>query len=103
MDDRHIELKDFQTSFDLPDVITARMRLAYKGAIAQSYQSELFMIQRWNAYRRIGLLTNWQSKVWPNLDDDILESDDPQAANLVIAVVNSVFMKMNELENIEKK
>ena len=102
-EDRHIALDEYKTSFDLPEVITARMRLAYRGAVVQSQGSELFMIQRWQAFRKLGLFQNWQSELWPSLDDDILEATDPRIADLVIACVNSIFIKMSELESIEKK
>ena len=103
MDERKIELTEFKTSFSLPEVITARMRLAYRGAIVQSQESELFMVKRWQAFQRIGLIQEWQSELWPSLEADILESDDPQVANLVIAVENAIYLKMIALENIEKK
>ena len=103
MSERHIELEDFQTSFDLPEVITARLRLAYRGAIVQSQGDALFMLKRWQSITSLGLIHNWQSELWPDLSDDILESEDPQVANLVIAAVNAVFVKMNELEQIQKK
>lgn len=102
-EERHIALDEYKTSFDLPDVITARMRLAYRGAVVQSQGSDLFMVHRWQSFLKLGLITNWQSELWPNLDEDILEATNPRVADLVVAVVNSVFIKMTELENIEKK
>ena len=102
-EERKISLDEYKTTFYLPDVITARMRLAYRGVMVQSQGSDLFMILRWQAFHRMGLITEWKSELWPDLENDILEAEDPQVADLVIAAVNSVFVKMSELENIEKK
>ena len=103
MSDRHIELDSYNTSFDLPEVITARLRLAYRGSVVQTRDDELFMLKRWRTINQLGLIQNWQSELWPDLGKDILDAEDPQVANLVIAVVNAVFIKMEELDQIPKK
>ncbi len=102
MEDRRIELEDFKTSFKLPDVITARMLLAYQGCVVQSRGSELFAIRRWEAVNRIGLIEDWQSELWPDLSKDILESDNLQVAELVLAANNAIFAKIQELQTTPK-
>ena len=96
------ENESLGTKFDLPEKITVRQQMAYRGRVysGASYTEDVFL-RHW--FGAVGLLQNWESVVLPDPTElDIDNETDPQIADVIMWAGNAVASHMLALERVEK-
>ena len=74
------ESLEFKTSFTVPDTLTVRQQLTFRGAAALA-GGDMF-VRFWAASKTI--IENWESEIIPDMNDyDIDEASDPLAADVI--------------------
>lgn len=94
------EEPELKTSFTVPDALTVRQQMIYRGAIGARAGQEIF-IRAWEAGQP--LIEDWQSEIVPDLKTfDLDTATDPRAATLAqwagIEIMNHVLT----LEHVAK-
>lgn len=84
--------------FVVPDAPTVRQQLRYKGELGMRMGAEIYE-RLWQAAK--GLIGDWDSPHL-NLDDDIDELTDPNAAMAIIWAGGQVLEFINGLEALPK-
>lgn len=80
----------------VPDRLTVRQQLEYKGLIAFADRAEAYP-RFWDGARR--LIDKWECEKMPEKDVDIDEVDDPEIADIIFMACNIVNGHLNRLEN----
>lgn len=81
--------------FTVPDRLTVRQQLEYRGIIAASSRKDLYP-RFWDGARH--LIDGWQCEAMPDKDVNLDEVDDPEIADIIFMACNIVNRHLNRLE-----
>lgn len=94
------EREDGSASFELPDEMTVRQQLAFRGKLSEAAEGGVF-VRYWNAAPSI--MTNWQCALIPDPAALDLDMDgDAQTVDIVAWVGNTIAGHMAALETPPK-
>lgn len=96
----HYENETIGVAFDLPDRITVRMQLAFRGAVALAMNENSY-IRYWHG--ALTVIENWTCARLPDPAElDMDASDDPALADIVAWTTNAVVGHMMNRETPPK-
>ena len=91
--------EQFGLSFSVPDKVTVRQQLAFYSEAARASGDELFE-RMWLGARTV--IQDWKCTAMPDLNANIDELTDPDAAGAIVWASMRVKEHMDGLENIPK-
>jgi hypothetical protein len=99
-----IELKEYETSFDMLDKISVRDLMRWNSILGSTVLREdgTRILKLWDTAVQMGFIAAWKSELMPDYKTPLEDIYDPKVANLIMDVTMTITKHIHDMQALEK-